>query len=266
MKGVTIASATDVGRQKAENQDFHAFFPPEQGLQHPKGLLMALADGMGGHAAGATASRMAVETLMTSYYGDSGKDVRTSLRNAFEKANEAVHRKGREIDSLRGMGSTLTAAVLQKGRLYCAHVGDSRGYVVDGGRMRQFTRDHSYVAALVRAGIITEEAARSHPADHVVTRAIGIRREARFEVARKPLLLKSGQYVLLCCDGLWGPVPPDTIRSVVQQLRSPAAVCRRLVALANEKGGPDNITVVVARIDRIPPCAAFLSRCRSLGR
>lgn len=247
---VEIAAASDQGKVRSENQDFHDYRMPSRGCAHPKGVLLALADGMGGHAGGQKASRLAIETLFEEYYKDLDRTITASLERAVKKANRAVRAHADTDPALRGMGSTLTALVLQKHTTCYAHVGDSRGYLLHDGRMAQFTKDHSLVAELVRAGVITSEDAKTHPERNVITRAIGMGDELKVEVAPLAAAPQDGQIYLLCCDGLHGQVDEAVIQETLQQTPDLEAACRKLVDLANDSGGPDNITVVLARVTK----------------
>ena len=266
MSRITIGSASDVGMKRKENQDFHDYFPPEEGYLNKKGLLIALADGMGGHAGGATASRTAVSVLMQEYYKDFSDNIPLSLTKAFKKANEKVLSKSQTDPECKGMGSTLTAVVIKNSRMYHAHVGDSRGYVIDNSSMKQFTEDHSYVANLVKAGVITPEQAETHPESNIITQAIGIRDELKVDAPKNHKILKTGQYILLCCDGLWGLVPDDEIKRTIHELKEPDTICKKLVEKANQNGGPDNISVVIARIDKIDKISNWIDKAKDLVR
>ena len=251
MLQVTIGAASDTGMKRKENQDHHAYFPPEEGCVNRKGLLMVMADGMGGHSGGQIASKLAVETLMRSYYRDDDEDIPRSLKRAFLEANNAVMTKGEADPALKGMGSTMTAAVFKKNRMFFAHVGDSRGYVITGDQMTQFTEDHSFVASLVKAGAIKPEEAKDHPESNIITRAIGLKSDLTVDAPPEGMKLQNGQTVLLCCDGLWGVVPEEEILTAIKGHPDPDAACRKLIDMANANGGPDNITVVIARVDGI---------------
>lgn len=260
MIDITIGSATDTGQKRKENQDSHAFFPPDEGQVNRKGTLIVLADGMGGHSGGQVASKLAVDTLMQSYYRDDDDDIAASLTRGFLDANEAVIAKGASDVKLRGLGSTLTAVVIKDRRMYFAHVGDSRGYTIIGDTLAQFTEDHSFVASLVKAGAIKPEEAKDHPESNIITRAIGISPDLNVDAPSSGTKLHNGQYILLCCDGLWGVVPDDEILSIVKNESDPQAACDRLVETANANGGPDNITVVIARVDGIGLISSLTSK------
>lgn len=262
----TIGSATHIGMEKKENQDYHAYRVPEGSEMNKKGVLLALADGMGGYTGGSLASRTAVETLIDTYYNDPSDNVTGSLTKAFLKANREVIEKGAEHVETAKMGSTLTAVVIKKNKLYFAHVGDSRGYIIHKNDITQFTEDHSYVYSLVKAGVIKAEDAETHPDRNVITRAIGLADELTVdasEIERQP---EKDLYILLCCDGLHGVVPDDTIISTIDQYREPDIVCEKLVETANQNGGPDNITVLIARIDKVDLISSWTNRFMNLVR
>jgi protein phosphatase len=246
---VTISSATHPGMKKKENQDFHSWRFPGNGNLNKKGILLVLADGMGGHSGGSVASRLAVDTAIEEYYKDETETIQESLKRAFLKANESVLEKSRSNLGLQGMGTTLIAVVLQKENLYFAHVGDSRGYTIFGNRITQFTRDHSIVAGLVKAGLITKEEALNHPDSNIITKAIGLFQDLSVDISEKHMQLNKGEYVLMCCDGLYKVVPDEEIVKTIIEYREPDTVCGKLIEKANERGGPDNITVIVAKIE-----------------
>jgi serine/threonine protein phosphatase PrpC len=260
MEFLTIGSATHVGMKKQENQDYHAWHSPEDSSK--KGILLALADGMGGRYGGAKASKIAVDVLIETYYKDMSHSISKSLEKAFQKANEAVSARGRTDINLAGMASTLTAVVLKPDKMHYAHVGDSRGYIIYKNEIKQFTADHSFVADLIKAGQITKEEAETHPERNIITRAIGLESKLIVDAPAKPQAIKKDQYILLCCDGLHGVVSNEEIMSAVYEYKEPELICEKLVEKANEHGGPDNITVMIARVDRI----GLMSRIMNLVR
>ncbi|MBW2117999.1 MAG: Stp1/IreP family PP2C-type Ser/Thr phosphatase [Deltaproteobacteria bacterium] len=260
MEFVTIGSATHVGMKRQENQDYHAWHSPEDSSK--KGILLALADGMGGRYGGATASKIAVDVLIETYYKDLSHSISESLEKAFQKANEEVVAKGHTDINLAGMASTLTAVVLKPDKMYYAHVGDSRGYSIYKNEITQFTEDHSYVADLIKAGQIEEKEAETHPERNIITRAIGLESKLRVDAPAEPQTIKKDQHILLCCDGLHGVVSNEEIMSAVYEYKEPDLICEKLVEKANELGGPDNITVMIARVDRI----GLISRIMNLVR
>ena len=263
---VIVGSATHIGMEKKENQDYCAHHIPEDGVDHKKGILLALADGMGGYTGGAIASRVAVDTLMEIYYKDASDNIVESLKTAFLKANAEVIAKANENVETERMGSTLTAVVIKKTKLYYAHVGDSRGYIIDENEISQITEDHSFVASLVKAGAITKEAARTHPERNLITRAIGLETELTVDASLIDRQIKKNLYILLCCDGLHGVVSEEAIFSAVSQFKEPDIISEKLVEAANQNGGPDNITVLTARIDKVDLISNLTNRFMNLVR
>jgi serine/threonine protein phosphatase PrpC len=246
--GVEVASLTDVGRQRANNEDSFLYWEPDSDEEFRlQGRLAIVADGMGGYEGGQEASRLAVECVQRVYRNSRGDDPRATLAEALAVAHAGIQNYAAEHAELQGMGTTCTALAIVGRELYFAHVGDSRLYRVRAGAIARLTRDHSYVGRLVESGIVREEDAESHPQRHILTAALGSGRELTPDVPERPLDLVIGDSLLLCTDGLWGVVPePDLARIV--QTGSPAEACTALVNQALERGGPDNITVLVLRI------------------
>ena len=231
--------ATDPGQVRKINED--------SVLARPS--VFAVADGMGGHAAGEVASAVAVQALQAQME-DQGRQPASvaSVTEAVRAANEAVHRRSFEEPTSRGMGTTLTLivpAVGDDGRdhLVVANVGDSRAYLFADGQLRQLTRDHSYVEEMLAAGQITPDEARTHPHRHVVTRALGV--EQSVAVDTWLVTPESGDRYLICSDGLVNEVPDDDIAGLLGRQPDPQAAADALVAAANAAGGRDNISVIV---------------------
>jgi serine/threonine protein phosphatase PrpC len=242
------ASLTDVGRARSENQDSCGEFRGPSGAR-----LMAVADGMGGHRGGATASRITIEALGGVFQRtpDVGE---ATLREAFETANARVHQTAQGRPDLHGMGTTCVALIFAaNGAAWVAHVGDSRAYRLRDGFMAPLTADHSTVAELVRLGQITLEEAAVHPRRNEILRSIGAEASVQVDVA--PVDVRPGDQYLLCSDGLSGLVS-DLEMGAALLRESPEDATRILVDLANERGGPDNVTVMVAAV----PGAAAASR------
>ena len=244
---VTFAHLTDAGRVRTRNEDCHgAFEPDDPELLRSRGRLFVVADGMGGHERGDVASRLAVETLRDTYY-DAGRSepLPDGLRIAVGIANDVVYRASRLTASETPMGTTLTALVIRDHDAFLAHVGDSRAFLVRRRKIRQLTEDHSLVAELVRGGVLSATEAERHPSAHVILRALGLSEDVTIEV-QGPLPLRRGDTLVLCTDGLTRVVRPLEIRRLARS-RSPQRACERLVSLANERGGPDNITLQLIR-------------------
>jgi PPM family protein phosphatase len=231
-------SATDVGRVRRINQDVP--------LERPN--LYAVADGMGGHAGGEVAAQVAVETLEHAF---DRSPTAAGLRDAFTEANAAIWQESQANTDLRGMGTTLTAMALVDGVdgrdvLALANVGDSRAYVLTEGRLIQVTDDHSLAEERMRQGEITEAEAAVHPQRHILTRALGVSSEVETDMWE--LRLRSGDRVLLCSDGLSNEVGMDEMTDVLVSVGDPEGAAQRLVEVANEHGGADNITVIVVDV------------------
>ncbi len=235
-----VAARCDIGRVRTSNEDACGEARSPDGAR-----LLVVADGMGGHAGGETASRLAVEALSAAI-AESRDAPREALRRAFEAANRSVHDAARRDPRLAGMGTTGVAALFPRDApAWIANVGDSRAYRLRDGRLEQITADHSLVAELQRRGLLSAEEALVHPRRHEVLRSLGV--EPGVEVDLFELELRGGDVVLLCSDGLTGPVRDDMIAGVLRRER-PDAAARALVELANRLGGPDNVTVQVARV------------------
>jgi PPM family protein phosphatase len=247
---VTIGSASHMGKRKEKNDDYFSYYAPEDGSMPKKGILLALADGVGGRPGGALAARIAVDVIIDEYYKDSSRDIPESLNNAFLKANREVIARGDDDRSIQGMATTMIAVVIKKDRMYHAHVGDSRGYIIQEDHIAQFTEDHSIVAGLVKAGYITEEQALSYPGGNIITKAIGLAPDLKVDVPKKNKKIKKGQYVMLCCDGLHKDVSNEDILGAFHESTEPVTISQKLVEKALENGGEDNITALIARIDR----------------
>jgi PPM family protein phosphatase len=230
-------SATDVGRVRTVNED--------RALESP--TLFAVADGMGGHVGGEVAARIAIGAVEAGFARSSTMD---GLVNAVEDANHEVWEKGVGDQALRGMGTTVTAAALvatgDGDRLVLVNVGDSRAYRFHDGELFQLSVDHSVAEELVARGELSESEAAVHPHRHILTRALGIGPDV--DVDAWQIIPEEGDRFLLCSDGLSNEVLPDDIADVLASVREPRAAAEKLVDLANEAGGNDNITAVVVDV------------------
>ncbi len=233
-----FAAQTDRGNRREKNEDA---FRVNERLR-----FIAVADGVGGEPAGEIASRLAVEQIedyITSHLGEAAP--LSTLGNAVTLANDVIYHQGREDPSLAGMSTTVVACLLTSERVFAAHVGDSRGYLITPSEITHLTRDHSLVAELVASGRISPEEAREHPYRHVITRALGL--EARTSVELGSFSWNRGDCVLLCTDGLTETIADHKIYAVISdKARALQSKCARLIALAKGSGGLDNITVVLA--------------------
>ena len=236
---------TDVGVVRSLNEDN---FTVLLGQDAPLGdALLAVADGMGGHAAGEIASQMSLDLLIDALSRSSSPTAQ-SLKASVERANDGVYRASSLGPNLQGMGTTLVAGLLAGGMLHVSNVGDSRAYLLRAGRLSHLTRDHSWVEDMVARGLLTSEQASVHPRRNVLTRAVGVGADVQVDVTR--VLLQQGDRILLCSDGLHGLVDDAAIQTIMNE-RSLRAVARDLVRAANRAGGVDNITVVVAQMDSV---------------
>jgi len=243
---IEVGLATDVGQVRTGNEDSILCGPLESLLVSERGLFCAVADGMGGHAAGEDASSMAVQVARDVFYGTPETEhPREALRLAVAQANEAVYEAGAGKTGRDHMGTTLTAAVLFNQRVVVGHVGDSRCYLILEDAITQLSKDHSWVAEEVEAGRMTPEQARVNPRRNIITRALGLRPDV--EVDAFEAKLEPGNVVVICSDGLHGLVTEEEIYSYVKRLR-PSDAVDALIQLANDRGGPDNISVVIARV------------------
>ena len=235
---------SDVGKVRSENQDYGTMTVP--GDKAP-GQLMIVADGMGGHRGGATASRLAAETVKEQFLSAASTDPSEVLRGALEKANATIWSQAQANPDLRGMGTTTSALVVREGQGWFAHVGDSRIYLVRGQEIRQLTDDHSLVASMVREGLLTTQEAENHPRRNVLQRSMGVSEEVEVDV-RGPIELQEGDVFIICSDGLHGVVKEEEMKQVARL--SVEAAADEFLRRALEKGAPDNVTVIVARVER----------------
>lgn len=232
---------TDVGRQRrlGVNQD------AALALELPQGGLYAVADGMGGHAAGELAANLALDTLSQHYLSGRGTPP-VRLAEAVQAANLAVLRHA--VGEYAGMGTTLLALLVDRGAAIIAHVGDSRAYLLRDGELHRLTDDHSWVAEQVRLGNLSEEEARHHQWRSVVSNALGGEERVRLELFGLPL--RAGDRLLLCSDGLSGAVTDAALLELLLRPQPPEGTVRSLVNAANDAGGPDNITAIVVDVLR----------------
>jgi serine/threonine protein phosphatase PrpC len=246
--GVEMASLTDVGRQRSNNEDSYLYWEPDSDEEfRRKGRLAVIADGMGGYEGGQEASRLAVETVRHVYDSAVDSDPQLTLIEGLAAAHQNIQRYADEHPQFHGMGTTCTALSIVGRELFFAHVGDSRLYLVRPQTVSRLTRDHSYVGRLVESGIVRSEDAESHPQRHILTAALGSGKDLVADRPDHPLPLEEGDALVLCTDGLWSLVGEQDIAAVVRS-NTPADSCLALVRMALERGGPDNVTVLVLRI------------------
>ena len=256
---IESAGLSDVGLRRKSNEDSFAISDDQ--------TLLIVADGMGGHAAGEVASRLAVEsierhisgsdprkepTVPASFRSPSGDEAglpppARRVLNAIRLANQEIVRSVRKDSSMRGMGTTVVIALIHGSRAFIGSVGDSRAYLVRDGTLRQLTSDHTLVNEQVRAGALSTQEARRHPARNILTRAVGSQEDVEPDLVEQDL--RPGDMLLLCSDGLTTMVEDaDILKTVLAHADDPQTACRALIDLANERGGDDNVTVVLARL------------------
>jgi PPM family protein phosphatase len=252
-----IGTATDVGlkRKGDANQDsLRVIFPQKQNPQFP---MLVVADGMGGHGGGSTASRLVVESLERGYQGVTSALSLDGLVSLIMDAHLSVREKGSQEKELSGMGSTVVACVLFSERLIVVNVGDSRIYRFRGKEITRLSQDQSWVGEQIRAGILTPKQARTHPFRNRLTMSISAQR-----ADLKPYAIETDfrpeDIILLCSDGLWGTIPDSILWAVASEL-PPQEASKKLVALANTCQGPDNISAIVARRRSFVPQPKIIS-------
>ncbi len=205
--------------------------------------LFVVADGMGGHKAGDFASSYAVEVLLSTIREDENSNPVKIIRAAIENANTQLLREASDNETMSGMGTTMVLVTIVGHYAYVANVGDSRLYLVDENKISQITKDHSLVEEMVRMGEISRDDARNHPDKNIITRALGAGRDV--DVDFFDIRLTPGDILLLCSDGLSNMVPDEDIRQVIRTSETLEETGRRLVSMANDNGGRDNIAVVL---------------------
>ena len=249
---VLVHGFSDTGRVRQSNEDSFAIVLPPM-LSEGIDALLIVADGMGGHAGGSLASRIVVETVVSAFsrgvsepHAGSLAGLSERLRDAIRGANDAVRAATHEDRSLRGMGSTATVVAISGGHLVLGHVGDSRAYLARMGSIQQISQDHGFVAQQVRDGILSASQAEHHSQKNVLLRAIGGGQSV--EVDSFIIKLEPSDVVIVCSDGLSNLVSDQEMLGVVTTYGQPQVAAEALVAGANERGSPDNVTAVVARI------------------
>lgn len=242
MPRLSAHAATHVGLVRTGNED----------SVHCGETVFAVADGLGGHAAGEVASSLAMESLAavdpTACEGVGA--LQQALAEAVREANRVVHAAAREDPAKAGMGTTVTAAAVAGDQLVLAHAGDSRAYLLRDGVLWQLTTDHTAAQEAVDAGYLTPEEAAQRPERHVLARAVGLEEEVAVDTP-PPETVQPGDRMLLCSDGLIDPVDEQAIATILDGHPDPQEACDALVQAALDGGGPDNVTVLVVRVDDV---------------
>ena len=241
------AVATDTGKVRKNNEDFQAVISAGQDT------VFVIADGMGGHAVGELASRTAVEYVISTLPNElesanNKKDIEDLLRRVVEKANVKVYLESLDNREFKGMGTTLTVAVLRDWRLYLSHIGDCRVYMLHGSTMDRLTVDHTLVQELIDSGSISEVEALTHPKRHVLLKSLGV--NEFMSPDSYSIDISQGDLILMCTDGLYGYVDESEIRTILRRHKDLQACADQLVSQANQAGGKDNVTVILVHLDR----------------
>ena len=247
-KTITASIRTDAGCVREANEDAGRHIKPsDPEKQLTKGVLTVVADGMGGHASGEIASRLAVEAIGEFYYADRQHTAIDALRKAIELANEEIYEASRSSKKFFGMGTTVIALVLLGDVGFSAHVGDSRLYRRRGRDMQLLTLDHSEVMEMVKRGVISLEEARNHDDKNIILRAVGTLPNVEVEMS-EIFTVKTGDEFLLCSDGLCDMLDDDEIRRIWADAPDIHSACESLIERAKQSGGHDNITVGIVRV------------------
>ena len=261
---VTVCGATDVGLVRDGNEDAFVVcdvaagtpLTPTEPQSFPllggAGLLLVVCDGMGGAAAGEVAARLACQTVVHGLFEEravvAGFAGAPALTSALRLANQVILDEARRHADERGMGTTCTAALVLEDRLIVGQIGDSRAYLFRAGALHRLTKDQSLLTAMLESGAISPAEVETFPHPNVILQALGV--QERVDPVTTEIELDPGDTILLCSDGLHGPVPEATIAGIVRETEHLSACARKLVHAALEAGGPDNVTVILARCDR----------------
>ena len=242
MLEIGVGNLTDIGKRRKTNEDYYGFF--KLGADE---VLAVVADGVGGHASGEIASRMAVEMIQKVYAEERGeKGILSGLKAAFEVANFTILQKSLDQEELQGMGTTATALVLKEYEAFVGHMGDSRAYLFRDSTVLQLTKDHSVVNRLMEQGLLSREEANRHPQRNVIYKTLGLNMDADLQLLG-PIPVSANDIFLLCSDGLTNLVADQEILEAVKR-ESPQHACENLIQLANQRGGHDNITVQILKV------------------
>lgn len=236
-----VCVKTDIGLTRKNNED-QCFVDVKQGL-------FIVADGMGGHAAGEIASRIAMETVCQSLQTTGLVNPQQQLRKSIKKANHAVEQVANDNKAWQGMGTTLTVLLLHQQQGFLAHVGDSRAYRLQGNQLEQLSADHSLVGEQLRQGLLSAEEARASTLGNILLQAIGI--TPNLDICQKQFPLAARERFLLCSDGLTDMITDAEIKQILQGTSDLNLLCNELVDKAITAGGKDNITVIVVQVDEI---------------
>lgn len=262
---LTARGKTDQGRVRSNNED-NFYFDEKLGL-------LVVADGMGGHASGETASKLTVNVMRDYFEGNrqvmgdpdaSYSEATNKLKSAVSLANQAVFEAAQSSPQLKGMGTTIAAAWLNGNKLSIAHIGDSRVYLMRSGGIEQLTDDHSVVQEQVKRDLITKEEAAKSEMKNILTKALGVSPDTEADL--NELTMFDGDILLLCSDGLYNMVSDEAMLDIVSLADNAGAACDALINTANENGGKDNITVILGYIAKKKWYSALLKIVESFRR
>jgi serine/threonine protein phosphatase PrpC len=230
-----VVGITDIGLHRKRNED-HYFIDEARNL-------FVVCDGMGGHKGGDVASQLAVDTIQRCMLNTETDELSTALHQAVEKVNQAVYEKGKSDQSLYEMGTTLTAAVINDGKIFVAHVGDSSLFLLKAGKLIKITRDHTLAEQMLNDGLLKPEDMQSNGYNHVLTRAVGVENQVEVDIYQEEI--QPGDWILLCTDGLTDLVDKEEVLKFLCSAQSPEKTAKELLDLALARGGYDNITIVL---------------------
>ncbi len=240
---INLFGYTDIGKKRPNNEDA-IFFKNITGRDDLQALL-CVCDGMGGHASGELASSLAAKIFSMIERTESGSlkgKYFTILNEALQFANKKIYEIAQKDENKRGMGTTITAGLIAENTLHIAHVGDSRAYLFRENNSHKLTSDHTYVAELVRNGLLTEQESENHPQKNIITRALG--NNERIEIDTYKIYLRDGDRYIFCSDGLTNYINDEEIRDIIFEHKTPEDTAKALINLANLRGGADNISVI----------------------
>ena len=237
-----------VGKGREDNQDAIRFSVPDTGLTAVHGYLYGVADGMGGYSHGGIASSLALETLFTTFYGSNGASTPQKLRQAILQANLGVYQAARRLGVVR-MGTTITAINVSGQEFHVAHVGDSRAYLVRGGRAICLTSDHTRVGDMVRARVLPPEKVRGHAQRSILSKCVGLELFVQPDISR--IRAKQDDVIILCTDGIWSVVEDEEFGSLAGTSRDPETLCKRILDRAMNRDTDDNLSVIALYLRRL---------------
>jgi PPM family protein phosphatase len=248
---IEVCGRSETGNHRTENQDAIRISAPDDPLVTGQGVLCALADGMGGYAHGGVASVTALDIFFDSFYGSNGA-LPARLNQAIQHANIAVHQAAQRLNAGR-MGTTLTAAYLAGNQLFVAHVGDSRLYLIRGGKAICLTNDHTGVGELVRAGVLSPDKLRNHGERSMLTRCVGIDLSVETDITH--ITVRKDDVLILCSDGLWSVIEDDEFARLATRASDPEALTQNLIDLALSRDSDDNVSALAIHIQQVAPKA-----------